>query len=87
MVSMLEFQSEHQTAAVVQGSSLHCSYSGPSLWNSVPCNLRQAEPLNLSNYMISISGKLRHGIHGKQVKFSSGLVLLFRIGIFSIYTF
>ena len=73
MVSMLEFQSEYQRAAVVQGSSLHCSYSGPSLWNSLPCNLRQAESLNeLSNYIISILDKLRHGIHGKQVKFSLG---------------
>ena len=55
------------------GSSLHCSYSSPSLWNSLPCNLRQAESLNeLSNYIIPTLDKLRHGIHGKQVKFSLG---------------
>ena len=63
MMSMLEFQSEDKRAAVVQGSSLHCSYNGPSVWYSLPCNLRLAESLNeLSNYIISILGKLKRGI-------------------------
>ena len=74
MASMLELQSEHQRAAVVQGSSLHCSYAVYLSGTAYPVILGRLN--HLSNYLISILGKLRHGIHGKQVKFSLGFSII-----------
>ena len=36
------------------------SYSGATLWNSLPCNLRMIKSFN------QFKSKVRHGIHGKQ---------------------
>ena len=36
------------------------SYSGATLWNSLPCNLRMIKSYN------QFKSKVRHGIHGKQ---------------------
>jgi len=40
------------------------SYSGATLWNSLPCNLRMIKSFN------QFKSKVRHGIHGKQDKFN-----------------
>ena len=41
------------------------SYSGATLWNSLPCNIRESGSLNQFNALSIIIFK--HGIHGNQV--------------------
>ena len=47
------------------------SYSGATLWNSFPCNIRGSGSLNQFNAFAIII--IKHGIHGNQV--FSGILL------------